>query len=49
MHEFPGSTRKAAFGAIIVDVDVEPKEREGNVSKKKGGRYNGYGHLVTFP
>ena len=27
MHEFPGSTRKAAFGAIIVDVDVEPRER----------------------
>jgi hypothetical protein len=35
VHEFPGGTRKAAFGAIIVDVDVEPK---GNVSAKKDGR-----------
>lgn len=35
MHEFPGSTRKAAFGAIIVDVDVEPK---GNVSRNSTTR-----------
>ena len=36
MHEFPGSARKAAFGAIIVDVDVEPRE-EGKCEQKKGG------------
>ena len=27
MHEFPSSTRKPAFGAIIVDIDVEPKTK----------------------
>ena len=27
MHEFSSSTRKSAFGAIIVDIDVEPRQR----------------------